>query len=155
MRFLPMLAACVIAAALTAGSAQAQSPTDHPTPGAKPGACVDHTKPSSGFTRRAARRASHRRVLRGQARDVGCGLDRVQISVLRKAGHRCRNLNSKRRLGRKTSCAKRNWLPVRGTSRWSFRLPRRLPRGAYVVRTRALDFAGNVQRPRAKRLKLR
>ena len=149
-----LFAAWVAAAALTAGPAAAQSPTDNPVPGAPPGACADHSRPTSGFTRRAARRAGHRHILRGNARDRGCGVDRVTISVARKLGRRCRVLSPKRRLGHRTSCARRHWLPVRGTTRWSFRLPKRLTKGTYVIRTRAVDFAGNVQRPRRHRIRL-
>jgi hypothetical protein len=150
-----LLPLAVAAAATFPAAASAQTPTDQPTPGAKPGACLDHVTPSSGFTRRAARRAAHRRIIRGRARDVGCGVDRVAISVTRKRHGRCRVLTVKRRLSRRTSCAHRRWLPVRGTTRWSFRLPRRLPKGAYVIRTRATDFAGNAQRPRRHRIRLR
>jgi hypothetical protein len=45
-------------------------------------------------------------------------------------------------------------IDARGATRWSFRLPK-LPRGRYVIRTRAVDFAGNVQVPHARRLRLR
>jgi hypothetical protein len=155
LRPIPVFAALIAAVALTAGPAAAQSPTDNPVPGATPGACMDHTLPTSGFTHRAARRAGRRRILRGVARDVGCGVDRMTISVKRKQGRRCRNLTPKRRLGRRTSCAHHRWLSAKGTTRWSFRLPRRLPKGTYVVRTRAVDFAGNVQHPRRRRLRLR
>ena len=150
-----LLPLAVAAAVAFPAAASAQTPTDTPTPGATPGACVDHVTPSSGFTRRAARRAGHRRILRGRARDVGCGVDRVRISVTRKRHEHCRVLTVKRRLSRRTSCAHRRWLPVRGTSRWSFRLPRRLPKGAYVISTRAIDFAGNAQRPNGHRIRLR
>jgi hypothetical protein len=153
-RSVTALATCVAAAAFTAAPAVAQSPTDNPVPGASPGACVDHARPSSGFTKRAARRAARRHVLRGTARDRGCGIDRVQISIARKAGRRCLQLNRRHRLGRRTSCARRIWLNVRGTTRWSFRLPRHLRDGRYVVRTRATDFAGNLQRPRRRFLRI-
>jgi hypothetical protein len=153
IRSVPVLAALLAAAAVTAGPAAAQ--TDNPVPGAPPGACRDHSRPTSGFTRRAARRAGRRRVLRGVARDVGCGLDRVTIAVARKQGKRCRNLTSKGRLGRRTRCTHHRWLSVKGATRWSFRFPHRLHTGVYLVRTRALDFAGNVQRPRLRRLRLR
>ena len=53
------------------------------------------------------------------------------------------------------SCARNHWIVAHGTSSWSFRLPKRLPGGMYVVRTRAVDFAGNVQRPRTQRLRVR
>lgn len=146
--------AVVVAAAFTAGPAAAQTPTDNPVPGVIPGACTDQIRPTSSFTRGAARRAGRHRILRGVASDVGCGLDRVALSVSRKRGGQCRLLG-KGRLGRPMSCARKHWLVAKGTTHWSFRLPNRLPHGMYVVRTRAVDFAGNVQRPRTRRLRLR
>ena len=147
-------AAVIVAAALTAGPAAAQTPTDNPAPGVPPGACVDQSAPSSSFTRQAARRFRRHRILRGFAADAGCGLDRVAISVAHKRGSKCR-LFGRGRLGRRMSCARNHWIVTHGTSSWSFRLPKRLPAGMYVVRTRAVDFAGNVQRPRTQRLRVR
>jgi hypothetical protein len=150
-----VFAAAIAALALTAGPAAAQSPTDNPVPGAPPGACRDQSAPTSGFTRKAARRAGRKRVLRGVARDIGCGVDRVTISVTRKQGRRCRNLTPKGRLGLRTKCAHHRWLPVKGATKWSFRFPHRLSKGVYLVRTRAVDFSGNVQQPHRRRLRLR
>jgi hypothetical protein len=147
--------ALLVAGALTAGPASAQSPTDNPVPGAQPGACTDAVKPTSGFTRKAARRAGRKRLLRGTARDIGCGVDRVAISVQRKHGKTYKSLFRKRPLLRKMRRGRQHWLVARGTTHWSFRLPKRLPRGTYLVRTRAIDFAGNVQKPRVRRLRLR
>jgi len=151
--FLPV--ALVAAGLATAGPASAQTPTDNPVPGAQPGACTDTAAPTSGFTRKAARKAGRKGLLRGTARDVGCGLDRVTISVQRKSGKVFKTLFRKSPLLRKLRHGRRHWLPVRGTAHWSFRLSKRLPRGTYLVRTRAIDFAGNVQKPRVKRLRLR
>jgi hypothetical protein len=147
--------ALLAAGALTAGPASAQSPTDNPVPGAQPGACIDHVSPTSGFTRKAARRAGRHRLLRGVARDVGCGVDRVTISVQRKRGRAIKTLFGKGRLLRKLRRGQQHWLVVRGTTHWSFRLSKRLPRGTYLVRTRAVDFAGNVEKPRVRRLRIR
>jgi hypothetical protein len=151
-RLILLAAAAVAAMAITTGPAAA---TDNPTPGVQPGVCVDQVKPTSGFTAKAARRAARKRLLRGTARDTGCGLNKVMISVLRKHGRKCRNLTSGKRLGRRTSCSKRHWLPVRGADRWSFPLPEKLPKGRYVIRTRAIDFAGNVQVSHGRRIRLR
>jgi hypothetical protein len=151
--FLPI--ALVVAGLATAGPASAQSPTDNPVPGAQPGACADAVTPTSSFTRKAARKAAHKRILRGSAADVGCGIDRVTISIQRKSGKAFKTLFRKRPLLRKLRHGRQHWLPVRGTSHWSFRLSKRLPRGTYLVRTRAIDFAGNVQKPHVRRLKLR
>jgi hypothetical protein len=147
--------ALILAGGFTAGPAAAQSPTDNPVPGALPGACADLVSPTSSFTRKAARSAARHRLLRGIAADVGCGLDRVTISVQRKSGKVFKTLFRKSPLLRKLRHGRRHWLPVRGTAHWSFRLSKRLPRGTYLVRTRAIDFAGNVQKPRVKRLRLR
>jgi hypothetical protein len=147
--------AVVIAAAATAGPASAQSPTDNPVPGVQPGACTDLVKPTSSFTRAAARSAGKKRLLRGVAADTGCGVDRVAISVQRKRGSKCQTLYGKGRLLRKQACGKKHWLLTSGTTNWSFRLSKKLPKGKYVVRTRAIDFAGNVQQPRTGRLRLR
>ena len=147
-----MFAAAGAALAITAGPAAA---TDNPPPGVKPGACVDHVKPTSGFTAKAARRAARKRLLRGTAGDTGCGLNSVSIAVARKKGSKCRPLKRNKRLARLMRCSKHRWLPVRGTTHWSFRLPKRLPRGRYVIQTRAIDFAGNVHRSHTRRLRLR
>jgi hypothetical protein len=147
--------ALILAGGFTAGPAAAQSPTDNPVPGALPGACADLVSPTSSFTRKAARSAARHRLLRGIAADVGCGLDRVTISVQRKRGKKYTTLFRKSPLLRKLRRGRQNWLAVRGTTHWSFRLPKRLPRGTYLVRTRAIDFAGNIEQPHVRRLRLR
>jgi hypothetical protein len=152
---LSLTTALIVISSIAVLPAAAQGPTDKPAPGAKPGACGDLFPPTSGFTSRAARSARRTHVLRGTASDRGCGLDRVAISVARRVGRRCQNLSGASRLGRKTSCSKLSWLAVKGTTRWSFRLPKRLRHGTYIVRTQAFDFGGNAQRPRAKRLVIR
>jgi hypothetical protein len=155
-RSLLLAAACLVVAAFTAGPAAAQT-TETPAPGASPGACTDTARPTSGFTRRQARRAARgrRHILRGSASDVGCGLDRVRISVALKRGARCRHLTRRGKLTHRTRCGARRWLAVRGSSHWSFRLPKRLPHGSYLIRTRAIDFSGNRQFERPHRLRLR
>jgi hypothetical protein len=150
-----LLLLTVIPVLAVTATASAQGPTEHPAPGVAPGACTDQLRPVAAFGRHTARRARRTHRLRGTASDRGCGLDRVRVSIARKVGTRCRPLLRTRHLGRATSCRHRHWLPVRGTSRWSFRLPARLPHGAYVFRVRAVDFAGNRQHARVQRLRLR
>lgn len=150
-----LIAAAVAAGFLvTASPAAAQSPTDNPAPGAVPGACTDPFKPSSSFTAKAARRASRTRVLHGTAKDVGCGVDGVAVSIARKADGKCRLVNGKR-LTRKVSCKRRRWTAVKGTTSWTYRLSKKLPAGTYVVRTRVRDFAGNVHNSAGRRMRLR
>jgi hypothetical protein len=152
----PAVAASLAAAALACMPAAVHA-TDVPAPNVSPGACTDQSPPQSGFTSRAAKQAKRTHVLRGTASDVGCGLDRVDVSVARKVGKRCRYLTGASRISRSASTCGRPaaWLRANGTTRWSFRLPKRLARGTYILRTRATDFAGNVQHLRSKRLHIR
>ena len=155
IRPIPVVLTAIVTAAFAAGTAGAQSPTDNPAPGATPGACTDQSAPSSGFTARAGRRAASRKhLLRGTAGDVGCGLDAVTISVNRKLGSKCRTLKKTGKLARRTSCSKRRWLVVKGGAKWSFKLSKKLPAGKYVIRTRAVDFAGNAQSPKRHVIRL-
>ena len=150
-----LIAAVVAAGCLAAaGPAAAQSPTDNPAPGAVPGACTDPYKPTASFTAKAARRAARTRVLRGTAKDRGCGVDRVVVSIARKAHGKCRLVRGKR-LARQASCTRRHWTAVKGTASWTYRLSKKLPAGSYVVRTRVRDFAGNVRNSSARSLRLR
>jgi hypothetical protein len=167
-RLLCLLAAAVAVTALGATSAFA---TDDPPPGtlqaAPPvaavkqvlGKCRDNTRPSSGFGITSARAAVRSHVLSGTARDTGCGVAMVTASVARLHGKRCAYLTPTRRLSRLVKCGHSHFLVASGTSRWSLALPRSLPRGTYLVRTRAIDFAGNVQRlatgKHIKRLRVR
>jgi hypothetical protein len=113
-------------------------------------ACRDPKPPRAGFGPKAAREARSSHVLRGTAHDGGtrserrCGVALVTLSVARKQGTRCAFLVN-RRLSRPRSCQTPRWVIAAGTNRWHLALPKRLPRGRYLVRTRAIDFAGNVQ----------
>jgi hypothetical protein len=108
--------------------------------------CQDLTRPTSGFGATSARAAARTHVLRGTARDTGCGVAMVTLSVARLHGKRCEYLTSRRKLSRAVKCGHSHFLVASGTNHWSLALPRSLPRGTYLVRTRAIDFAGNVQR---------
>jgi hypothetical protein len=87
--------------------------------------------------------------VRGTASDVGCsgGVARVTVAVAKRAGGgRCRYLEASGRLGPRGSCRHATYVSARGTSRWSLAPPLRLPSGTYLVRSRAIDGAGNVER---------
>jgi Tol biopolymer transport system component len=89
------------------------------------------------------------RNIAGTARDDHA-IARVQVSIVRRVSIdgrlRCRALTARahwrayRPTGR--SCAPRFLLRARGTTKWSLRLKRRTPRGAYTITTRATDNAG-------------
>jgi uncharacterized delta-60 repeat protein len=98
------------------------------------------------------------KAVRGTASDPGGeGLREVQVAFVRvfpaaasasrhaKAG--CASMSRSGRFGRRRvghpgkGCAQR-WLTARGTAKWSFKLPRALPEGRYVVFCRAVDVQG-------------
>src|SRR3954463_7143787 len=110
IRPLSLVAVLLVGAAITA--VPASSRTEIPAPNVQPGACTDQVAPTSKYTSRAARRAKRTRLLRGTARDVGCGLDRVEISIARKVGRKCRYLARGSKLSRRASSCGRpaRWL---------------------------------------------
>jgi hypothetical protein len=110
--------------------------------------CDDRTAPVSRF---AGVRISRRRTLsvRGTARDRGCSgrVARVTVAVARRTGGGgCRYLQGSGRFGPRTSCRRPTYVAATGTAAWSFRIARPLARATYVVRSRAIDAAGNVER---------
>jgi hypothetical protein len=175
MRKLLFVFVMLAAVAASAGMAMATDEPPASVPGAAPGqaqplqpappiavikqglkGCKDSSRPVSGLGRSSAR-LRRGRALRGTARDSGCGVAMVTVSIVHKQGKRCRYLASSGRLTRPTRCRGGHWLVASGTTRWHVRMPRGLPRGRYTVRTRAVDFAGNVERiagRHARRLRL-
>ena len=150
-----------LAATATLAVASAMA-TDEPAPpkpapqatGA-PRACVDNMRPLSRL-RANWQRGFRAGVIRGIAIDEGCGaggagkLRNVSVSVSRRVGNgRCQHLERNGRLGLAGAC-NHVWLKAKGTKTWSFRLPHNLPRGKYLVATRAVDAAGNIE-ARARR----
>ena len=139
----------VIAATVADAAATAtDEPAPKPTPA--PQTCVDTMRPVSRVSSNL-RVTLRRGVIRGFAIDQGCGaagagkVKRVDVAISRKVGKRCQALRANRRLGRVGAC-RHVWLHAKGTSRWSLRLGHKLPRGTYVVATRAIDSAGNRER---------
>jgi hypothetical protein len=109
------------------------------------GKCTDNTRPSSTFNAKEARKATSSGVLRGTAHDTGCGVAMVNVSIMRVSGKKCKLLSAHGKLGKAGSCARNTWLMASGTKNWHVSL-KRLPRGTYRIRTRAVDFANNAQR---------
>jgi hypothetical protein len=117
------------------------------------GGCLDHRAPRSDVRGRARLRHG-RLVLRGTSRDRGCRkrVARVTVTVgKRVARGRCRFIDARGHLGRRRACLKgAPQLLARGRSRWSLRMRARLPRGRYVLLVRAVDTAGNTEKPRRR-----
>ena len=72
---------------------------------------------------------------------------KVEVALVRRVGRRCLWLRTARaRFVRRRAvngkCERQVWLRARGTTRWAYRIRRRLPRGRYVLYSRATDAAG-------------
>ena len=117
-----------------------------------------NAQPDSSIDRIPRRiKASKLKRFRGRASDDG-GLARVELAVLRLARgarasavrRRCGRLRATGRLRRVRPragrCRPAFVLRATGTTRWTYRLKRRLPKGRYVVYARAVDAAGVAER---------
>jgi hypothetical protein len=110
--------------------------------------------PTSAFLRSSRVTRSGLR-LRGTAAGAGCEIRQVRVAVGRKTGSRCRFLRSSGRFGAPRSCLRTQYLRARGTRRWSLTKRARLPRGSYLVWSRAIDSAGTIERKAQRRNLLR
>jgi len=134
-------------------------PGHGPPPKGGPRRCVDRLAPLSRLRRPKAPASRRRRrmILRGSARDRGCAtLRKVAVAVARRVRARngrirCRWVGSRGRLGRPARCDRPRWVAVHGLRSWRIKLRRPLPAGSYVVRSRAVDRRGNVERAVRKR----
>ncbi len=124
--------------------------TPGPTPTSAPGTCADRVAPGSTIVRVRGRRRSVR--VNGTARDRGCaGLKRVSAAIKRKVGKgRCRFLRRSGDFGPKRLCSKHRFIPAKGLSTWSLTVRGRLPKGRYVVQTRARDRSDNLEESLAR-----
>jgi len=125
--------------------------------GAAGSGCEDKLAPVSRFRGRA--RATRRSLrVSGRSYDRGCvngraglhstrSLRTIRVAIGRRlADRRCRFLLGNKHFGAERSCLRTTYLPARGTSRWSFSVRARLPRGRYVVWVRGIDAFGNIER---------
>jgi hypothetical protein len=103
----------------------------------------DTTAPRSRIARIPAGRVKR---LHGTAADAG-GVRAVEIALVRR-GATCKQLTRAGTLKRprRGTCAPTRFLAANGTSSWTFRLSKRLPKGRYVLVSRATDAAGNRER---------
>ena len=121
-----------------------------------PRGCIDRKPPQSKFTARATRR--HSIAVRGTAHDLGCShrVARVTVAIAQRAGGgHCRYVLANGRLGPRGKCRRAIYVSAHGTSHWSYTPSRRLPAGVFVLRSRAIDAAGNVERKQRLKGRLR
>ncbi len=80
---------------------------------------------------------------------------RVMVAVKRLRDGRCQHLNRSGNLSSRGSCGHTHWMRAKGKGRWSFQVPKGLPRGRYRLHARAVDRAGNRERTRLLHLRIR
>jgi endoglycosylceramidase len=138
------------------------TPARRSPPAGEASDCLDRSEPSSRISRRALRATRRGLRMRGSARDRSCHstaatarVARVEVSVGRRVGRRCRHLVSPRRFGRVRNCSRRTWLRARGGSRWRFSSRAGLPAGRYRLASRARDVEGNLERRATRRNRAR
>jgi hypothetical protein len=139
---------------------------ENPKPGA---ACKDKVRPRTRFAKaslRSARRTrgGSRLRFRGKVTDrTNCKgrkgkVKKTVISIARQIGRtgsgserKCRNLKANGRFAKKGSCHKFRYLKAKRKGKtWSFTTKRPVPSGAYRVRVKSFDAAGNRERPGKK-----
>jgi hypothetical protein len=150
-------------AARSPNSKSLGGPSGGPSGGSR---CIDRKAPTSTANRRSLKRRKGRVLLSGTARDRGCaakaartptdrgGIKRVFVSIGKVfAGNKCRFLTRKGTLLRKKrSCNRAVLLTAKGGTHWRFSKRARLPRGKYRAVVRAVDRAGNKERPRRRNI---
>jgi hypothetical protein len=103
-----------------------------------PVATIAGIRDGQRFSRRRAPRK-----LRGTVSADPSGLWAVKIRLTRKLGRTCWYFSGSKERFLKRTCGKKHAFKVGDQPRWSYLLPRRLPRGRYVLDTYALDNAFN------------
>lgn len=114
--------------------------------------CKDRTPPVTKLSKKS--HFSRRGIaLKGTASDKGCGprgrgkVARVTLAISHRVGHKCQWLGKKGKFGKTTSCKKKTYVTAKGTSKWTFRLKRKLKKGTYAVVPRSIDSVGNQEKP--------
>jgi CSLREA domain-containing protein len=129
------------------------------------GGTTGNREPDSDIKRVRSQKARKLKRFSGTASDPDGNLARVEISLVAVTGgakasakrrKRCLRLakNGKLKKGKPNKrgrCKPAKFLRAKGTAKWSFKLKRRLPRGSYVLYSRAVDRAGKSETKFSKR----
>lgn len=116
------------------------------------GHCVDRRKPAVKI---AKVKSGKGLLVSGKAGDKGCAatakkkgtsgsLERVQVSVYKQVGNKCRFLSASGELMKKTTCTTPISVLASGKKNWRLRPPKPPPPGSYKVAAFAIDGVGNV-----------
>jgi len=94
-------------------------------------------------------------AIRGSVREEGSGVDRIELVLLRRRGTRCSWWSPERSRFAGATCRRPSAFRASRSSRWSYRLPRRLDQARYEARVRAFDRAGNMSARHRVRFRVR
>ena len=133
-----------------------QSPPTQPPPAEETGP-LEREPPLTRIThpRSGARYRRGPIVIRGRVRELGSGIDRVELAIRRRRARRCSSWSDLRRRFARRGCERAQWFRVADAPRWTYRLPRRLGSGRYKISARSTDKAGNIGRTHRVRFKIR
>lgn len=123
-------------------NAQDRCPLTHRGPDLNHDGCADpRSRISTPRNRGHYRARGVFKVVTGTAAGDTLGVSSVRVALARKAGSRCRWLNSKGRLGGAATCSKPRFMTAKGTEHWSLRVKVR-GRGSWRVLSRAVQRGG-------------
>ena len=71
-------------------------------------------------------------------------VSKVEVAVVSGKGSKCKSLTSKGSFA-KSSCTAPKFLAAKGTTKWSYKLKKKIKKGTYVVLARATDDGGATQ----------
>jgi hypothetical protein len=115
--------------------------------GAVPPSTADTTAPTATLAGlRRGQVFSRKRApkeLKGTVTADPSGIKSVRLSILRKVGERCWAFDGESERFERHRCGGSKSFRIGDRAEWSYLLPRRLPRGSYMIRVAAIDNAGN------------
>ena len=86
-------------------------------------------------------KSSKLKSISGTAADDG-SVAKVEVAVLSGKGSSCKSMTSKGSFT-KAKCAAPKYLAAKGTTKWSYKLKKKLKKGTYAVLVKATDDTGN------------
>ena len=113
-------------------------------PGA-PGGGGENVAPVAKISSPKSSKASRKKfkTIKGTAAD-DTTVSKVEVAVVQVKGKTCKSMKSNGSLS-KSSCTEPRYVTAKGTSKWSLKLRKTLPKGKYMVYARATDDAGSTQ----------
>ncbi len=126
-------------------------PADPGAPGAPTTPGATDQPPTSKISAPGTKaRSRSLKVLKGTAADDK-GIKRVGIAVVKISGKKCTALTASGSFKKLATCAPTSYLKATGTTAWSFKLKKPLPKGKYALYVLPVDSAGQKAASPAKK----